>query len=150
MKLTPRREEIAAVAAVLDSDEYETVQEMARAAIKALAVELGKRDWYVMPWSLPGEGGGINYGPFATAAELRRFAGTLPSGGHRAVLVLGPDRPRGTDDAEVHAGTCRCGHGQHNHVVKNVRGGKTSAPGECGVYSARNQRCPCTIYEQEK
>jgi hypothetical protein len=118
---------------------------MAAACIRALGPELSKRDFYVMAWSLPGEDGGVNYGPFATLAELQRHAKQMPAGQHTAALVLGPDRPRAGDDSAV-SGECACGHQPENHVVRNVRGGKTSKPAECGVYTARRKKCPCTSY----
>lgn len=155
MNLTPRANETAAVVAVLtavDADGnpvYDDETAMAKAAIKALGVELGKRDWYVMPYGLPGEPGGVNYGPFATRAELSRFAGRQPEGEHGAVLVLGPDRPRGAGDDEVNR-ICVCGHVAEIHVVKNIRGGKVSAPGVCGRYNTRKQKCECNQYEARR
>lgn len=145
MKLTPRSNEVAAVKAVLLSDEFDDETAMAKACIQALAAELSRRDWYVMPWRLPGEDAGVNYGPFATLTELRRAAGTMPDGEHGAVLVLGPERPRAYDSETV-SGSCVCGHQPELHVVRNIRGGKVSKPAECGVYTSRKTKCGCENY----
>jgi hypothetical protein len=147
LKLTARANEVAAVKAVLLSDEYDDETAMAKACIAALAAELSRRDWYVMPWSLPGEGGGVNYGPFATLTELRRAAGAMPAGEHKAVLVLGPDRSR-THDSQLVSGACVCGHQPEQHVVRNVRGGKVSKPAECGIYTGR-RKCACSDYTEK-
>ena len=136
--MIPRKPEIDAAVAVLESEDFETPADMARAIVKAVAGELARREHYAI---VP-QGAGFAYGTYWTTTEAER-AWKREVGasfdGPAALLRVFPWSP--PEAADTTLATCVCGHQPENHVVKNQRGGKTSAPRECGV-----RGCGCAAY----
>ena len=137
MGLIPRSNEVAAVAAILESPDYDDAPSMSKAIVKAVADELLKRDTVVI---VP-QGQPFGYGPYwsetqaekAWTKEIGPSVGDTPAG----LLKAYPWAP----PVELNdAVTCDCGHEKEQHVVKNVKG-KTGAPRECGITT-----CGCAAY----
>ncbi|OKI45088.1 hypothetical protein [Micromonospora sp. CB01531] len=90
MRITPRKEEVAAVVAVLESDQYDSAQAMAKAVIKEVAELLDMRDWVALTHRFGDNGQlGLNWGPFGSAIEAQRLADKLALGGRFSVVRLG-------------------------------------------------------------
>lgn len=94
MRITPRKEEIAPVVEILESDDYASGEAMAKALIKLIADNLWMRDWYALgfkfreddPFWLP-------YGPFSSEADAIATAKKYGPGGiARTVKLYSPGR----------------------------------------------------------
>ncbi len=141
MGLTPRANEVSTVSAILDSDDFETVDDMSRAVVRALGAELSRRETYmIVPGHTP-----YAYGPYWTVKEAERAwtAHLGPALGGEARLLRSVSWNR--DEGSVQATDCECSHAVEQHVVRNLRGGKVSGPTDCGVF-VRREKCPCKGY----
>jgi len=73
MKLTPRAPEVKAIVEILQSDDYETPEAMAKAVIKEVAEILAMREtWYALV--IKGGAKAVNFGPYASDAEVKQVA----------------------------------------------------------------------------
>jgi hypothetical protein len=141
MGLIPRSNEVAAVAAILESPEYDDAPSMSKAIVKAVADELLKRDTVVI---VP-QGQPFGYGPYwsetqaekAWTKEIGPSVGDTPAG----LLKAYPWAP--PEEIAAHV-DCTCGHARELHVVKNQRGGKTVSFTECGLTG-----CECKNYGRD-
>jgi hypothetical protein len=85
MKFLPKKEEVAVVTAILASDEYDSPEQMARAVVKSVALELAKRETFAVahrdaPYSF--------YWPFFYEGDARRFHSSLGAlSGTKAYLL---------------------------------------------------------------
>ena len=134
MPLTPRKDEIAAVAAVLESTDYDTVEAMARDVLKAASVLLAQRSSFGVYAELDGEGPrvGFSMGPYWTKGDAERALERAATAGMRgftaALHSVDTVRPAMDHAAKV----CACGHRPEIHVGKFG----------CAVY-----RCPCGVFQ---
>jgi hypothetical protein len=62
--LTPRKDEVAAVVAILESDEHEDSTSMAKQLLKVIAEVLSKRDGYGVGIGLRTDDMRVPHGPF--------------------------------------------------------------------------------------
>lgn len=91
MRLTPRKAEVAAVLALLESeDEFDTLEDLAKDIIEAVAQEFTKRDWYAFGIHVGDTP--IGFGPLPTEHETRKFAERLGWSG-AAVKLYAVDKP---------------------------------------------------------
>lgn len=75
MTLSPRKSEIEAALAVLESDQYETAEQMAKALVATVGTEVAKRDGYfVTAGDAP-----FCYGPYWTESAARKAWETIGS-----------------------------------------------------------------------
>lgn len=143
MKLTPRADEYKPVIEILESDEYDNAEKMAKAVVKAVAEMLWMRDWYALTHHFDGGTFGVNWGPFASEAEALSLAeklglpedqfGTvhLASAGVLLANVVGKPGAKG------YCQTPDCGHPPMTHLMN--KNGKQR--GACPLGT-----CPCTSY----
>lgn len=137
--MIPRASEVSAAVAVLDSEDYDTVQDMAKALVKVVAGELLKRETFVLvPNGTP-----FGYGPLFSAKDAEKAWRTEIGASYSAGAALVRVFPWSPPEIEKRGGVCACGHRVENHVVKNVRGGKTGRPIECG-----RTKCDCRGYQE--
>ena len=134
--MIPRKSEVDAVQAILESEDYETPTDMAKAVVKALADELLKRELHVI---VP-QHGAQGWGPYWTRTEAerawRKEIGAAEVGPAGLLRVF----PWAPPEVVLKTTVCACGHDKANHVSVQRRGG-TERHKECGM------RCDCKAYE---
>lgn len=88
--LRPRKEEKAAVLAILESTEYGSGEEMAEAVIKEVHRLFEQREWAALAWrdKLDGSGLSLAWGPFSSETEAARFGKNLAVGGTARAIPL--------------------------------------------------------------
>ncbi|MFE3578166.1 hypothetical protein [Streptomyces vinaceus] len=137
MRLTPRKEEVSAIKAVLESPDFDNADQMAKAVIKEVGEVLQMRDWYALVHTWKDGSRGLNFGPFANEAEIKTFASKIAIGGTGKVVKL---YSPGVMLANVNGkkgwtGYCQdsdCGHAPANHSAVSA------ARGACHIPT-----CPC-------
>lgn len=106
--ITPRKAEINAIAAIIDSDEYESSEQMAYAVIKETAGLLSLRDTYGIAAGFE-PGPGLAFGPYYDARSLQKALIEAQQAGLTArkarLTGVGHLRP-----VEVRSVLCECGH----------------------------------------
>lgn len=137
MKLTRRRDEIARMVAILDSDDYDTSEAMAWALLNEAVEIVTNRDLYaVVPQGAP-----CGFGPYATDTEATRAWDKQvgPVAGQNGGYLL-PIRPFPPEPV-VEGGGCReCGHPEWLHVAN-----KNGKPTDCAFgYSRSNKKGSCS------
>jgi hypothetical protein len=141
VRLTPRKEEIDRVKAILESDEYATADQMAKALIKEVAEMLWMRDWFALTHVNRDGTKGLNWAPFVSPIEALNTAEKVGIGGRfttvklysPGVLLANALGKKGWK------GFCQapgCGHAPFLHLQDG------SARGACGVTSV----CACRKY----
>lgn len=88
MRLTPRKEEIDRVKAILESDEYATADQMAKALIKEVADMLWMRDWFALTHVNRDGTKGLNWAPFSSPIEALNTAEKVGVGGRFTTVKL--------------------------------------------------------------
>lgn len=89
--LTPRKDEVRRVLAVLESHNFESGEQMAKAVIKEVHALFEEREWTALLWRDPkitGKDLCLAWGPFMSETEALRFAKRLDIGGTAATLPL--------------------------------------------------------------
>lgn len=143
MRITPRKTELAAVVELLESDEFDSANDLAKAIVRTVFSELMERDlWCLASRLVPGgaEPVTVLYGPFTSETEATRFAKAAEITGLNlalpmyspAIAVRAHDERKAIED-RITAGeypTCKCGHPDFTHQ-HNGYGGKC-ATGGCG------------------
>ena len=88
--LTPRKEEVARIVAMLESTEFEDGPAMARAIIREVHSIFEERDWSALAWRDNPDGTGLSlaWGPFTSDTEAMRFAKRLDVGGVARTVTL--------------------------------------------------------------
>lgn len=122
--IRPRKEEVARIAELLDSGEYDTATSMAEAIIKEVFALLQRRKTWALVTRDPGLPTAI-YGPFASHTDAAKFATqTQISATQMAYPVLPPsptlERASSGPSLGREAALCdRCGHsrGLHDHTT---------------------------------
>lgn len=149
MALTPRRNEIAAVVSILESDEFDSPEEMARGIVKAVVEELSKRNGYGVGIGLRSDNLRIAHGPMYSILEAKRVVKEAEARGLVAFIapLLGAASAL-RDDEEAKAKRCVCGHPQvlHGSAIKP----KAVTSIGCGVYLKDRSKCPCKGYDMER
>jgi hypothetical protein len=146
--MIPRKNETDAVQAILESEDYETPADMAKAVVRALADELLKRELHVI---VP-QHGAQGWGPYWTRTEAerawRKEIGAAEVGPAGLLRVF----PWAPPEAVVQSTKpCSCGHAAEQHVIKQDRRGKATGPYECGVCPANVKKGtanPCPRFEE--
>jgi hypothetical protein len=86
MKILPKNSEIDVVEAIIASDQFATSRDMSRAVVKAVMLELAKRETFAVaendhPFEF--------FWPFFYEGDARRFSDSLPTiGGKRYLLKM--------------------------------------------------------------
>lgn len=121
-----RSGEVAAVAALIDSEEYEDAQSLAKAVIEQVYELFQERDWWGLQW------GGRAYGPYADKASAKRasraFDGLPTVHQLHSAAELGrlaeKVNPTTRSTHCTECGDPRFAHGFSNHAGCVVRGCK--------------------------
>lgn len=149
MAITPRKEEVAAVIEVLESDEFESSEDMARALVKTIATALQNRDGYGVAIGLRSDDLRIPHGMYFTILEAKRVVKEAEARGLVAFIapLLGAANAL-TEEVEATHKRCICKHPQilHGSAIKP----KAVTSIGCGVYLKDKTKCPCKTYEMEK
>jgi hypothetical protein len=84
MKILPKNSELDVVEAILASDAFATPRDMSRAVVKAVMLELAKRETFAVAENdAPFE----FFWPFFYEGDARRFSDSLPTIGGRRYLL---------------------------------------------------------------
>ncbi|MEV5136282.1 hypothetical protein AB0K71_15570 [Streptomyces syringium] len=142
MRLTPRKEEIEAVKALLEDPSFESADQMAKALIKEIAEFLQMRDWIALVHTWSDGHRGLNWAPFGNEAEARAFASKLSiDGTGRLVKLHSPGvMLANTVGKKGWKGYCRhhdCGHAPFTHSAASA------ARGACQIPT-----CPCDKFQK--
>lgn len=133
MPITPRKDEIEAVATILESPDYATVESMARDLIKSVSVLLARRESFGVYAELDGPvRAGFSMGPYWSKADAERALESAATAGCRGFVAAlhSTDAVRPIVDHAVKV--CACGHRPEMHVARHG----------CAVY-----RCKCGVFE---
>ena len=150
MAISPRRNEVEAVVAILESGDFESSAEMSKAIIKAIADELAKRDGYGVAIGLRTDDLRIAHGPMYSILDAKRTVREAEARGLRAFIapLLGAANALPEEVVATHK-RCTCKHPQALHGAAMKPKAMTSLG--CGVYHPRTKvKCPCTGYEAAK
>lgn len=144
MRLTPRSEEVKAVVAILESDEFDSAQAMAKTLIKEVAEILSMRDWWALAHRFKGDtSGGINWGPYASPAEAQKAAEKyIGAGEFKAVKVYSAGQVEAKAEGKKWKGYCEvagCHHAKFLHMADG------SSRGKCGL-----SLCKCEKFKEVK
>ena len=128
MPFSPRGNETKAVLDLLESDEFDSAEKMAKAIVSAVAGQLAQRRTFII---VP-KGAAFGYGPYWSEADAgkawREEIGSSFSG-TAALLGANPWAPKD----EIVPG-CACSHQKEQHVLR----GKNNTPSECSVCECRS------------
>lgn len=120
MRVTPRREEVKRVVALLESDDFDSADALAKEIIKEVAACFAEREWYAFAWR--DRGLSLAWGPLSSDSEVQRFAKKAALGGEgRSVKLFSTasmlDRleAAGKKDRVTHCVTCEHPLGAHEH-----------------------------------
>jgi hypothetical protein len=136
MRLTPRSEEVKAVIEILESDEYDSAQAMAKALIKEVAEILSMRDWWAVAHRFAGdETGGLNWGPYSSVTEAQKaYEKFIGAGEARAVKVYSAGHLEAMAVGKKWKGFCEvCHHAKSLHMSEG------NSRDKCGL---SNCKCP--------
>ncbi|MEU2854170.1 hypothetical protein [Streptomyces syringium] len=142
MRLTPRREEVDAVKALLESPDFNSADQMAKAVIKEVAGILQMRDWVALVHTWSDGSRGLNWAPFGNEVEARAFASKLAIGGtgHLVKLHSPGVMLANTEGKKGWKGYCQhpeCGHAPFTHSAA------TASRGACQIPT-----CPCGAFRK--
>jgi hypothetical protein len=140
--ISPRSNETAAVLAVLESEEFDSAQSMARACVKAVAAELALRDQYIVyPPGSP-----VGYGPFWSETDAARaWKKEIGSSFDGQARLLRTFAWTAQDERNAE---CECSHPKEIHVVRGPKN-KPGKPSECGRVIG-GAPCPCPSFSPRK
>ena len=130
--LTPRKDEVAQVTAILDSDEFETSAEMAKVLLVQIAGMLSERDSYGVGYGLKTDELRLAKGPYWGKTQANREVRRLTELG--LVAWAAPLHSTVIHEDKVAKGRCaRC---KHDHSIHHSSWG-------CCVTTKREGKCPC-------
>lgn len=117
MAISPRRDEVAAVVALLTSDDYDTSEQMGRDVIKLVADVLSKRDTLGVRVRFHDPASpGLSIGPFYDKRSAQKCVSDAREAGMDAFVA----RLSGTGSiraAQALKQVCVCGHRTEMHVL---------------------------------
>jgi hypothetical protein len=133
VRISPRQNEVDAVVALMESEDYETADLLAKAIVVAVVEELSHRDTVGIAARFPNEEHDtLAVGPFYHSQDVRKWRQEAQEAGleTRTAPLSSPDCLRPPE--AVRSGFCECGHKREQHVVYGKKG-KETAPRDCGV-----------------
>lgn len=140
MRITPRRDEVETIKTILESEDYDTPEAMAKAVIAATADLLELRDWQALTLVNSDGTRWLSFGPVPSAKEAEKLARTLAIGGRFGITTLysvGHMRANCTGKAGL-KGFCTdagCGHPPFAHAFNAASRGKCVLSGcTCAKY----------------
>jgi hypothetical protein len=142
MRLTPRGTEVAAIAELLESDEFDSAEALSKAIIKRVADLFSEREWYVWVYRENPEAWYLPYGIFSSETEAKKSAGKMVDmlkGQHMILHVFSyaelVARIASYKVPSQFCANCEHSHISHQHPRKN---------GRCAV---RNCKCKKDVAE---
>lgn len=75
MRLTPRGAEVKAIVELLESEEFDSADALAKAVLKRTAELFSEREFYAWVYRESPDAFYLPYGPFASEIEAKKFAG---------------------------------------------------------------------------
>ena len=146
--LTPRKEEVAAVVAILESDEHEDSTSMAKQLLKVIAEVLSKRDGYGVGIGLRTDDMRVPHGPFYNILDAKRTVKEAEARGLVAFVapLLGAGNAL-SEEGEAMNKRCVCGHPVELHG-QSVKPKALTSLG-CCVYKNK-VKCNCSVYVADK
>ena len=124
MKITPRKNEVAAVVELLEKEGYESADALAKDVIKKVAELFSEREFYALAWRENAAGLSLCWGPLTSDTEVTRFGEKLALGGQAVSVKLGSVASMLERHASAEEGlsklctSCRHPHGTHRHEGK--------------------------------
>lgn len=88
MRVTPRKEEVAAIVALLEDTDYDSASTLAKDIIKECADLFAKRDWYAWIWRENPEAFQFAFGPLSSESEASRLGKKVGLDGQTMILKL--------------------------------------------------------------
>lgn len=135
MKITPRKNELAAIVEILEA--AKSFEDAARAVYKRAAEVLAMRD----TWAFVPEGMGVAVGPYGSRKEAEEVASRI-STSYRIVPLSPPGRLEGNLDGAEWSGYCcsnSCTHARFMHLMDGTSYGKCS-----------DKKCSCGGWRERK
>lgn len=146
---------MAAVVAVLESEEYDDAGAMSRRIVQVVAEELAKRDAYGVGIGLKTDDLVLPHGPYYTQNDAKRAAKQAEERGLRAFIapLLGTDSAV-AEDLETGSTRCAaCKHPKELHGVSMTTYTGKPKPmtslGCCVFHRKTRAKCDCTGYTKE-
>lgn len=130
--IIPRAAEVKQVVALLESDEFDTSEDMGKAIVRLVAGLLSERDSYGVGFGLRTDGMRLAKGPYWGRAQAEKEARRLRDAGVVAFVA-----PLFSTDVQPEQGvkSCQCGHPKERH--HNTYG--------CATYTQK-EKCSCRNY----
>lgn len=124
MRVTPRKDEVAAVVELLESDQYDSANALAKDVIKKVAELFAKRDWYAWVWREHPDAFQLAFGPLSSESEASRLAKKVGLGGQNMTLHLYSTAAVLSKHGELPPSLfcTTCGHPDHAHEVPRYNG----------------------------
>lgn len=88
MRLTPRANEVKAVVELLESEDFDSADALAKAIIKRVADVFAYRDWHAWVWRENPEAFYLSWGPFPSETEAKRTSARVGLKGQHMILPL--------------------------------------------------------------
>lgn len=150
MALTPRKDEVAAVVAILESDEHDDSVSMAKAIVRAVSEALSKRDAIGVAIGLKSDDLRNPFGPFWDSRSALKVKAEAESRGLVAFLapLYAPDSALSIE-AEATNKRCKCGHPKELHG-SSITPKAVTTLGCCVYHRHTKAKCPCRGYEMER
>lgn len=151
MSITPRKSEIESVVNILDSDAFDSPDQMARELIKTVARMVSERDSFGLAVGLPGEQPWLAHGPYWSRNSAQKALKEAEGAGLRGYIAPLFSAEWMMREQAVKDDSCAtCGHAKWQHWDR----------GACALYHrsftgerARTRpnlpKCPCKGYEKK-
>lgn len=75
MRLTPRGAEVKAIVELLESEQFDSADALAKAILKRIGELFSERDFYAWVYRETPDAWYLPYGPFTSESEAKKFAG---------------------------------------------------------------------------
>jgi hypothetical protein len=141
MRITPRKQEVDEVEALLEGDDFDNSKDAAKALFKLVGNRLAMRDMWACVHTWADGTRGLNYGPFGTEGDAQRFGERLGGVGGtvQIVPIYSPEALIANQDGKKSQSPwCLdegCGHAPFAHSMAGTSRGACQIPGcPCGQY----------------
>lgn len=121
MRITPRKAEVQEIVKLLESDDYDSADGLAKDVIKRVGELFAEREFYAYAWRAGVGSPVLAWGPLPSEAEVKKFATRANLGGqHLAVRLFSTEAMLGRveEASKGKSSHCpSCGHplGAHEH-----------------------------------
>ena len=149
--ISPRRNEVAAVEALLNDESFEDGAKMARAIVIAVVDELAKRDTHSVGLGLA-EDPWIPVGPFYGQGDVTKFTAEMAERGWTQIggRLWSPESFRAEWNEPDPNAPCECGHHKSMHHTGKAQSNDVRGCGFPILIKGRkttNKKCPCSGFK---